>query len=367
MSRGGARVTPYAFSFALPKQGDEEAPHVTLQFRVAPETKPPTNVHVLIGRNGVGKTRLLNLMTKALLATKTPSPDVGEFTWEQGSDGCQRFANLVNVSFSAFDSKDIPPIQSALSGELKHSYIGLRLSPDGQTSSSAPKCAAALADEFVASLRVCQVEPLRKRWLTAMATLESDPVFQQATLTELCSLDLTTDDGKDNAVGTFDRLSSGHKIVLLTVTRLVEAVEEQTLVLVDEIEAHLHPPLLSSFVRALSSLLLDRNGVAIVATHSPVVLQEVPKLCAWVLSRSGSVTKAERPSIETFGENVGILTREVFQLELSQSGFHQLLADVAKEHGSYEAALSFGLKEQLGAEGRAVLRAIFLSKTQGGQ
>jgi predicted ATP-dependent endonuclease of OLD family len=200
-----------------------------------------------------------------------------------------------------------------------------------------------------------------------MATLESDPVFQQATLTELCSLDLTTDDGKDNAVGTFDRLSSGHKIVLLTVTRLVEAVEEQTLVLVDEIEAHLHPPLLSSFVRALSSLLLDRNGVAIVATHSPVVLQEVPKLCAWVLSRSGSVTKAERPSIETFGENVGILTREVFQLELSQSGFHQLLADVAKEHGSYEAALSFGLKEQLGAEGRAVLRAIFLSKTQGGQ
>lgn len=48
--------------------------------------------------------------------------------------------------------------------------------------------------------------------------------------------------------------------------------------LIDEPEGHLHPPLLSAFVRALSELLVNRNGVAIIATHSPVVLQEVPRL-----------------------------------------------------------------------------------------
>jgi predicted ATP-dependent endonuclease of OLD family len=51
--------------------------------------------------------------------------------------------------------------------------------------------------------------------------------------------------------------------VLLTITRLVETVEERTLVLLDEPEAHLHPPLLSAFVRSLSDLLINRNGVAI--------------------------------------------------------------------------------------------------------
>ncbi len=62
------------------------------------------------------------------------------------------------------------------------------------------------------------------------------------------------------AIHQFDRLSSGHAIVLLTITRLVELVEERSLVLIDEPEGgHLHPPLLSAFVRALSDLLVQRN------------------------------------------------------------------------------------------------------------
>jgi len=38
------------------------------------------------------------------------------------------------------------------------------------------------------------------------------------------------------------RMSSGHAVVLLTITRLVATVEEKTLVLLDEPESHLHPP-----------------------------------------------------------------------------------------------------------------------------
>ena len=47
----------------------------------------------------------------------------------------------------------------------------------------------------------------------------------------------------------------------LTVARLVELVEEKTLVLLDEPEEHLHPPLVSALIRALSNLLIYRNGV----------------------------------------------------------------------------------------------------------
>jgi predicted ATP-dependent endonuclease of OLD family len=155
----------------------------------------------------------------------------------------------------------------------------------------------------------------------------------------------------------FHGLSSGHKIVLLTITRLVETVEERTLVLLDEPEAHLHPPLLAAFARALSDLLIDRNGVAIVATHSPVMLQEVPKSCAWKIRRSGAKVVAERPEIETFGENVGVLTREIFGLEVTHSGFHKLLQDNIDRDSPFEQVVSrFG--GELGGEALAILRAL---------
>jgi hypothetical protein len=145
---------------------------------------------------------------------------------------------------------------------------------------------------------------------------------------------------------------------------LVELVDEKTLVLLDEPEGHLHPPLLAAFIRCLADLLVKRNGVAIVATHSPVVLQEAPRSCAWKLRRSGAVAAAERPTIETFGENIGILTREVFGLEVTRAGFHRLLTlAVNQDRLSYEAVVNrFG--GQLGTEGRAIVQALIAERSR---
>ena len=159
-------------------------------------------------------------------------------------------------------------------------------------------------------------------------------------------------------------LSSGHTVVLLIITKLVAMVEEKTLVLIDEPESHLHPPLLSAFVRALSELLHDRNGVAIIATHSPVVLQEVPTSCVWKINRVGSVVDCRRPEIETFGENVGLLTREVFGLEVSKSGFHDLLEKSIENGGSYQEIIN-EYDGQLGFEARAILKALIAHRDRG--
>lgn len=161
----------------------------------------------------------------------------------------------------------------------------------------------------------------------------------------------------------FQSLSSGHKIVLLTMTRLVEVVDEKTLVLMDEPEAHLHPPLLSAFIRALSELLINRNGVAIVATHSPVVAQEVPRSCVWKLRRNGTILAAERPDIETFGENVGALTREAFGLEVTKSGFHKLISDAVSSMDSYDEIVE-QFNQRLGGEAKAIARGLMIEKAQ---
>ncbi len=365
MAHGDARVTPYDFSYSPPKRMGDGAPPFTLTFNVDPESPIPTNVHVMIGRNGVGKTRLLSLMTKALVAPDASARQSGKFELKEVSGQGRPFANVVAVSFSAFDDVDLLPDRNPAPDSLGFSFIGLRgRSSESQNASTKPKSPNALASEFVGSLKECRIGARRGRWVTAITTLQSDPVFKAAQLTSMIDQSLSKQEELDEVLKTFKALSSGHKIVLLILTRLVEKVEERTLVLLDEPEAHLHPPLLSAMTRAISELMVKRNGVAIIATHSPVVLQEVPKSCVWILDRLLTASKAERPTIETFAEGVGILSREVFQLELTQSGYHRLLNDLRQKTDVYEDAVN-QLGGQLGSEGRAVLRGMFLIDGQG--
>ncbi|MDV5062251.1 hypothetical protein R2R38_23875, partial [Vibrio diabolicus] len=68
-----------------------------------------------------------------------------------------------------------------------------------------------------------------------------------------------------------------------------------------------------------------------------------------------------RPEHETFGENVGVLTREIFRLEVKNSGYHQLLKDSVGEGGTYDNILE-SYKNRLGLEGRAILKALILKR-----
>ncbi len=199
----------------------------------------------------------------------------------------------------------------------------------------------------------------RKHWLEAIAKLESDANFEDMKLGHLASQDV--DAALIDAETRFKKMSSGHAIVLLTITKLVEAVEEKTLVLIDEPESHLHPPLLSAFIRALSDLLSTKNGVAVIATHSPVVVQEVPKSCVWKLYRTHAEGNSYRPEEETFGENVGTLTREIFGLEVSKSGFHEVLSKAVAEGKNFNIIVE-EYKGQLGMEAQALLRALIAAQ-----
>lgn len=357
--KGGARLSAFDFAYMPPTR--ENANNLKLEFRVTPESSPPTNVHVVIGRNGVGKTRMLNLMTKSLVAPKRSAAQSGKFSWDEDClDSDFPFASVVTVSFSAFDETELFPEQTQSNEFMKYHYVGLRRNIGDSPNHGKPKSAEALAKEFMKSVMLCLRGTRLARWQRALEMLESDPIFKESGVVRLARVE-DTEEVKSYSESLFKRLSSGHKIVLLTITRLVEVVEEKTLVLIDEPEAHLHPPLLSAFVRSLSDLLIDRNGVAIIATHSPVVLQEVPKTCVWMLRRSGTTAMVERPECETFGENVGVLTREVFGLEVAQTGFHRLLTESVEKGGTFDEVSDY-FNNELGAEARAILRALIATK-----
>lgn len=378
---GKAELTGFDFGFHLIDE-EEAEDEPLVEFKVVPHSLPPTNVHVLIGRNGVGKTRILGGIANAV-SNNTSAGEHGlrgEVSFYSDDEDSDEFSNLVVVSFSNFDRFD--PIRGEDRGQgVGYHYVGFKKIVDEGTldeddleefdedgledrdvrnanHSIQLKSIDDLVPEFSDSLKKCLRGNRLKRWSRAMEILSSDPVFEDIGF----EYDNEHPDAAfhESLVRNFKQLSSGHKIVLLTTTKLVECVNEKSLVLLDEPETHLHPPLLGSFVRALSELLINRNGVAIVATHSPVVLQEVPKTCVTLIDRSGDLIETERPLIETFAENVGVLTREVFNLELLKSGFHQILADAATERNVEEILKLFD--NQIGGEGRAIIRALRYSK-----
>ncbi|WP_333745594.1 AAA family ATPase [Streptomyces sp. IBSBF 2950] len=350
---------------------------------------------MLIGRNGVGKTTLLSNITHAVVSPGRRSGDVGAFVWPGESP--QSFVNVVSVAFSAFDpaqvrtytedddadhaklegwdaSKDVsgdqpPPPADADTAEVSYTYVGLAKVDELGRPTRERKTHEDLCEEFGRSIEEVVAADRIGRWIDALDRLGSDPHFfhspVHAFARTLLAREAFLPEDQLTAQEIFSTLSSGHAIVLLTITRLVETVAEKSLVLLDEPEAHLHPPLLASFVRALSDLLTDRNAVAVLSTHSPVVLQEVPSSCVWKVSRWGRL-QPERPSIETYGENVGILTHEIFGLEVRRSGFHAEIDKAVRELGTYEDVLA-RFSGQLGGEAKGLVRILLAYRAAEGR
>jgi hypothetical protein len=66
---------------------------------------------------------------------------------------------------------------------------------------------------------------------------------------------------------------------------------------------------------------------------------------------------AERPEVQTFGENVGLLTSEVFGLEVTQTGFHKMLRDAVDELPTYNRLIR-RFNGELGDEARAIAQGL---------
>ncbi|WP_245176470.1 AAA family ATPase [Gallibacterium genomosp. 2] len=341
------------FKFYFIKKEQDDIGSIKLQFNVYANSTPSTNIHAIIGKNGVGKTTLLNRMILSFINKSDNNEGFYQDSlvlnqYKKIKD--DYFSHLIAVSFSIFD-----PFIPNKKEFKNYSYIGLK---ESESKLKEPK--TYFQNDFLVAFYECMSFSAKKsRWLHAIKNLESDYNFCERKLSSLIDREENEhdDEYEKRILESIHNLSSGHASVLLIITQLVAKVKEKTLVLIDEPETHLHPPLLSAFIRTLSDLLDNRNGVAIIATHSPVVLQEIPKSCVLKIERTGKIIEAFRLNIETFGENVGVLTREVFGLEVLNSGFYNLLTKKVETGKKYNEIID-EFNEQLGTEARILLKML---------
>lgn len=305
---------------------------VPLSFNEVPEL--PGRINVIVGYNGTGKTRLLANLAHVAYADleDRQSPEAalpGRFI----DDPSVRFGAVVAISYSAFDTFEIPGTgRSAAArervekdGELfGYAYCGLRKLEPGDAEPDAYRLKS-IAELHADTHRALDTVVTHRKPLLVLAisNLLREPSFQRA--------GFSLDDIEDKQLfsDAFARLSTGHKIVLNIVLQLVAHLQLKSLVLFDEPECHLHPPLLAALLRSIGVVLDDRDSYAVIATHSPVVVQEIPGRYVQVLERFGTVNAIREPRSETFGENIGYLTRTIFNLDGRSTDYHGVLDELA--------------------------------------
>ncbi|MBR7191636.1 AAA family ATPase [Gordonia sp. SCSIO 19800] len=279
----------------------------------------PGRCKVLIGYNGVGKTRLL-----AEIARETSK--VGNGDPVPSSTPQSTFGAVIAVSYSAFDTFELPLVADkdrASTTSFGYTYCGLRRLENGKASlqlKSIPEIDSELTSAF--SLACSRDVHALER---ALADIDSDPSFGRVglNLSDWVQVGVIP----ENIVS---RLSAGQKIVANIVVQLAAHLRRRSLVLIDEPETHLHPPLLASLLRGIQRLLEAFDSYLIVATHSPVVLQEVPAKDVQVIERFGGGIRAVGPQLETFGAGLGELTNEAFGLDNSVSDYRAVIRELAQ-------------------------------------
>src|SRR5690606_6916709 len=106
---------------------------------------------------------------------------------------------------------------------IKYHYIGSRSLNTKQHHSIND-----FADEFIESIQLILNSQKFTRWKSIVIELESDPIFRSENFIELIGKS-NFEKIKGDLNQKFRRLSSGHKVILFTITKLVELLQEKSL------------------------------------------------------------------------------------------------------------------------------------------
>ena len=115
----------------------------------------------------------------------------------------------------------------------------------------------------------------------------------------------------------------------------------------------------------LSDILAEFNSYSVIATHSPVVIQEIPAKRVLLFQRVGNVTEAEPLLLESFGESVTELTRHVFETDEVKNVYRRSLKNLSEDESAEEVMARFPRGLSLSAQ--AYLLAQYGKKLDGKQ
>lgn len=223
------------------------------------------------------------------------------------------FNKVITVSYSAFD-KFIRPTKP----QRSYNYCGIR---DERGGISLKLLAESYKDNLI---RIKELDR-EYEWIEYMKQIldTRDSLFESFLEEQINNNDFSKNDP-------LSFLSSGQSILAHFVTALIARIQTNTLVLFDEPETHLHPNAVASLFNVLNDVLKRFKSFGLIATHSPIVIQEIPSKRVILLTREINNTIASKMEFETFGENISELTRHVFDTVSIPNFYKAVLKNLSK-------------------------------------
>ena len=320
LSIGGKYIDEYQISI-IDKNGNN-----VLEFRKNPHSLEyfPDTLYAIVGNNGAGKTYFIKNLID--LYIKKNSDLFNNIT-----SNINQFESIVLISYSPFDTGIIKKDSE------NYKFIGIDFNKTTSLEDYITKEIKTLFTEATTPKNESRTKKIIDKFSFDPLFIRILPLIEKRELSE----------------DIINELSSGQKIVLLSLLNLIIKVFEKTLVIIDEPELFLHPPLLKAYIRGVEEIVEEGNGICLLATHSAIVLQEVPntnirKLKYDFESHEGSIVEL---SSKTYGGSISFINDTIFGTDLRNTGFYKVLQDKIGEE-----QISDNFEAVLGSEARIILR-----------
>ena len=308
----------------------------------------PMNVYAVVGGNGSGKSYKINQIIKEHLEEDN------------------KFSQILHFSLSPFDNTINDGSSKEISDKWKDSDDEIIYEKVGFVSVKYPPILEVLKKTEALALSDVKkyLDQKSSKYLVAENTLkegfegeisikESFSYYIQNLLIDLiasedklkmwgdCLNFFTFESWVDDIINAFqdrkisktdiekiDTLSSGQATILLYITKLVSSINQGSLIIFDEPETFMHPPMVKAFIRAVSELVDNNKAFCLIATHSPVIIQEIPHCNVYKLDSNHELTNIY---YKTYGQNLDTLYKNIYGVELQQTGYNSFFNDRRKE------------------------------------
>lgn len=317
----GSQDRDYNFIFkAHLYQNIEDFKDINIDFRKKGDL--PNRLFTIIGKNGVGKTRLLNQLAESLFDSSKPEnknrfDSIEKTSMNELVDNIPIYNKIIAISFSVFDKFYKGSLDNEKESEDQtkfnnYTYIGLHKVDNSIYSS----------DDLI---------KLNKRAYQRIMENNRTKLFIDA-VNQSNILNFEIDEQFDYETFFEEIFSSGQSIFISMLCRLLSEIEDGSLIFLDEPELYLHPNAIASLAKIYYGILEKFKSYAILCTHSPILVQEIPSMYVRKLNMLDKNTIIyERPNIETFGTNISDITAEIFNVLDRESLYRTKLKEWVNE------------------------------------
>ncbi|ANY75964.1 hypothetical protein BBD41_27195 [Paenibacillus ihbetae] len=343
-----AKNLDFVFTYKIP---NATSPHiVNLNFN---KSDLPYRINCFVGKNATGKTKILTQLASQLSGAQR---DYDSFSPERPS-----FSKVIAISYSAFDELYKPFENDANIKEndfndsektrkeetvfFSYIYCGLRTKKGILSLEDIEENFFKAYDEVITKGR-------EEQWTKIMSNvLEDESLELIKTIRE-----------QDNKKSLNSLFSSGQNILISTMTEVIANIEIDSILLFDEPEIHLHPNAIANFMRMFYEILEEFESYAVLSTHSPLIIQEIPSKHVCIFSRISNTPIVQSLYNECFGENISTITNDVFEVREHESNYKTWFKKMSLNYSKDEIIRLF--ENDLSFNALTYLNSLYYNKNQ---